>query len=70
MIEVSVKLPVENQSFMRFLLSKTGFHMRLQSGGTALVNLANLAGYLVYPGVAQIPSDSWIAETADDLVQA
>jgi len=64
MIEVSVKLPVENQSFMRFLLSRTGFHMRLPSGGTALINLANLAGYLVYPGVAQIPSDSWIAEPA------
>jgi hypothetical protein len=62
MIEFSAKLPVENQSFMRFLLSKTGFHMRLPSGGTALINLANLAGYVVYPGVAQIPSDSWIAE--------
>ena len=62
MTEFSVKLPVENQAFMRFLLSRTGFHMRLPGGGTALVNLANLSGYLVYPGVAQIPSDSWIAE--------
>jgi hypothetical protein len=62
MTEFSVKLPVENQSFMRFLLSKTGFHMRLQSGGVGVVNLANLSGYTVYPGVAQIPADSWLAE--------
>ncbi len=62
MVELSVKLPVENQSFMRFLLSKTGLHMRLRGGGIGVVNLANLAGYTVYPGVAQIPGDAWIAE--------
>jgi hypothetical protein len=62
MAEVSVKLPIDNQSFMRFLLSKTGFHMRTAGGGISVVNLANLVGYTVYPGVAQIPSDSWIAE--------
>jgi len=62
MSEFSVKLPVDNQSFMRFLLSKTGFHMRLRSGGVGVVNLAQLAGYTVYPGVAQVPSDSWAAE--------
>jgi hypothetical protein len=62
MTEFSVKLPAENQSFMRFLLSKTGFHMRLRGGGIGVVNLANLTGYTVYPGVAQIPADSWIAE--------
>ncbi len=59
-----MKLPAENQSFMRFLLSKTAFHMRLRTGGVALVNLANLTGYTVYPGVAQIPSDTWIAGPA------
>ena len=62
MAELSVKLPVENQSFMRFLLSKTGFHMRLRGGGVGVVNLAQLAGYTVFPGVAQIPSDAWLAE--------
>jgi len=62
MVEFSVKLPAENQSFMRFLLSKTGFHMRLRGGGIGVVNLAHLAGYTVYPGVAQVPSDSWPAE--------
>ena len=62
MTEFSVKLPAENQSFMRFLLSKTGFHMRLQGGGVGVVNLAQLAGYTVYPGVAQVPSDAWPAE--------
>ncbi len=62
MVEASVKLPAENQSFMRFLLSKTGFHMRLRGGGVGVVNLAHLAGYTVYPGVAQVPSDAWLAE--------
>jgi hypothetical protein len=62
MSEFSVKLPAENQSFMRFLLSKTGFHMRLGGGGVGVVNLAQLVGYTVYPGVAQVPSDSWPAE--------
>ncbi len=62
MAEFSVKLPAENQSFMRFLLSKTGFHMRLRGGGVGVVNLAHLAAYTVYPGVAQIPADAWLAE--------
>jgi hypothetical protein len=62
MAELSVKLPAENQSFMRFLLSKTGFHMRLRGGGVGVVNLAQLSGYTAYPGVAQVPSDAWPAE--------
>jgi hypothetical protein len=62
MIEFPVKLPVENHSFMQFMLSKGGFHMRLCGGGIGVVNLLNLLGYTVYPGVAQIPADSWLAE--------
>ena len=62
MAEFSAKLPAENQSFMRFMLSKTGFHMRLAGGGVGIMNLAHLSGYTAYPGVAQTPSDSWLAE--------
>lgn len=62
MTEFSVNLPIENQSFMRFLLSKTGFHMRLRGGGVGVVNLGQLIGYSAYPGVAQVPIDSWMAE--------
>jgi len=62
MAEHSVRLPAENQSFMRFFLSKTGFHMRLRGGGVGVVNLANLIGYTAYPGVAQVPADTWMAE--------
>jgi hypothetical protein len=62
MVEAPVKLPVESQSFMQFMLSKGSVHMRLRGGGIGIVNLANLAGYIVYPGVAQIPADSWLAE--------
>src|SRR5436190_5839955 len=62
MVEVPVKLPAESQSFMNFLLSKASVHMRLRSGGIGVLNLANLAAYTVYPGVAQLPADSWLAE--------
>jgi len=62
MSELSVKLPADNQSFMRFFLSKTGFHLRLRGGGVGVVNLAHMTGYTVYPGVPQVPSDAWQAE--------
>lgn len=62
MTELSLKLPVENQLFMRALLSKSGIHMRLHGGGVGVVNLAQLSGYTAYPGVPQLPSDSWLAE--------
>ena len=62
MTELPVKLPAENQSFMQFLLSKGGFHVRLRAGGTGVVNLAHVAGFTAYPGVAQVPSDTWFAE--------
>jgi len=59
---IGLPLPAENQSFMRFLLSETAFHMRWTGGGVGVANLAHLAGYTVYPGVAQIPGDCWEAE--------
>jgi hypothetical protein len=62
MVEIPVKLPAESQSFMHFMLSKAAVHMRLRGGGIGVLNLANLAGYTVYPGVAQIPGDAWFAE--------
>jgi hypothetical protein len=62
MVEIPVKLRAESQSFMHFMLSKASVHMRLRGGGVGVLNLANLAAYTVYPGVAQIPADAWIAE--------
>jgi len=62
MVEIPVKSPVENHSFMQFMLSKGGFHMRLRGGGIGVVNLGNLLGYVVYPGVPQIPADTWLIE--------
>src|SRR6266404_3261173 len=62
MVEIPVKLPAESQSFMQFMLSKASIHMRLRGGGVGVLNLANLAAYAVYPGVAQIPTDAWLAE--------
>src|ERR1043166_2794142 len=68
MIEAPVKLPAESQSFMHFMLSKGAVHMRLRGGGIGVLNLANLVGYTVYPGVAQIPGDSWIARSEERCV--
>jgi hypothetical protein len=62
MNETLVKLPSDNQSYMQRLLSKGPFCVRQPRGGESVLNLANLIGYTVYPGVAEIPSDSWIAQ--------
>ena len=62
MIEFPVKLPAESHSFMQFMLAKGAFHVRLCGGGIGVVNLTHLVGYTVYPGVAQIPADTWMAE--------
>src|SRR5713101_7054737 len=64
MNETLVKLPVDNHSFMQRLLSGGCYSIRLQGGGQGFVNLSNLLGYTVYPGVPEIPSDSWIALSA------
>lgn len=64
MTEFPVKLPTESQSFMRFMLSKSSLHTRLRGGGIGIINLANLVAYTVYPGIAQLPGDSWLAEPA------
>lgn len=65
--ELSVKLRADSMAYMRFLLSKTGFQMRLGGhSGVSLVNLAHLAGYAAYPGVAQIPADAWPAEPLEE----
>jgi hypothetical protein len=60
MVEGSVKLPTESYTFMNFLLSKRGAHMRLRGGGVAVLNLANLVRYSVYPGVKELPTDTWL----------
>lgn len=62
MIEFPVKLPTENHSFLHFMLSKNALHLRLREGGYGIINLANLVGYTVYPGVAELPIDALIAE--------
>ena len=62
MKETLVKLPVESQSYMQRFLSKGALGVRLPRGGESILNLANLIGYTVYPGVAQIPADSWMAQ--------
>jgi hypothetical protein len=47
---------------MQRLLSKGTYGMRLREGGEGLLNLHNLIGYRVYPGVQELPADTWMAE--------
>jgi hypothetical protein len=62
MKETLVKLPAESQSYMQRYLSKSVLGVRLPGGGQSFLNLANLIGYTVYPGVPEIPADSWMAQ--------
>jgi hypothetical protein len=62
MNETLVKLPSDNQSYMQRLLSKGVLGIRLACGGESVLNLANLISYSVYPGVTEIPADSWMAQ--------
>jgi len=61
MNEMLVKLPADSQSYMQRFLSKGTLGIRLAGGGEGFLNLANLIGYSVYPGVAEVPADTWIA---------
>jgi hypothetical protein len=65
MNETLIKLPVDNHSFMQRLLSGGSYSVRLHGGGQGFLNLSNLLGYTVYPGVPEIPSDSWIALSSE-----
>ena len=62
MNETVVKLPAESQSFMQRFLSKGTYGIRLREGGYGLLNLHNLIGYTVYPGVPELPADTWMAQ--------
>ena len=62
MNETLIKLPAENQSFMQRLLSKGAYCIRLAEGGQGALNLQNLIGYSVYPGVPEVPVDTWMAQ--------
>ena len=62
MNEILVKLPVDNQSYMQRLLSKGALGFRLADGGHSVLNLANLISYTVYPGVTEVPEDTWMAQ--------
>ena len=62
MNEIVVKLPAENHAFMQRLLSNGTYGIRLREGGYGLLNLQNLIGYTVYPGVPELPADTWTAQ--------
>jgi hypothetical protein len=58
-----VNIPVCRRSIRRRALMPSSMRgLVSRQGQTTSLNLANLAAYTVDPGVAQIPSDSWLAE--------
>jgi hypothetical protein len=63
MNEAVIKLPIENHSFVQRMLSKGVYGIRLHDGGQGFLNLQNLIGYTVYPGVAEVPADTLMAES-------
>ena len=63
MNEIVVQLPAENHTFMHRLLSKGSYGIRLREGGQGWLNLHNLIGYTVYPGVPELPADTWMAQS-------
>jgi len=65
MNEALIKLPVDNHSFMQRLVSGGGYSIRLQGGGQGFLNLSNLLGYTVYPGVPEVPLDTWMAFSSE-----
>ena len=68
MKETLVKLPAESQSYMRRFLSKGTLGVRRPGGGHSFLNLANLIGYTVYPGVPEVPSDTWMVQSPTTYV--
>jgi hypothetical protein len=62
MAEYPMKLPVENQTLLRLVLSSSVLHLRLACGGVGVLNLANVISYAVYPGTSQNPADTWVGE--------
>jgi hypothetical protein len=67
MNETLVKIPADSQSFMQRLLSKEAYIFRLPQGGHGVINLQNLIGYTVYPGVPEVPADAWLVKPNNDL---
>jgi len=62
MNEILVKPSFDSHSYMQRFLSKGTLGVRLAGGGESFLNLANLISYSVYPGVPEIPADTWMAQ--------
>ena len=61
MNEILVKPSFDSNTYMQRFLSKGTLGVRLPGGGESFLNLANLISYSVYPGVPEVPADTWMA---------
>jgi len=64
--EWTVIMPISAVAFGLFLNTLI---LEKEVAQFGLVNLANLAAYTVYPGMAQIPNDAWLAEPVANPTQ-
>jgi hypothetical protein len=56
------ELPADRLQRIHSFLAAPSLSFRLQSGGLAIVNLAHVLRFTVYPGPAEVPTDAWSAD--------
>jgi hypothetical protein len=59
--KIKVGLPAERLQRLRTLFSAAAVHFRMPQGGTAILNLKNLARFTLNPGPDVTPIDAWPA---------
>jgi hypothetical protein len=60
-LEGAVALAAERFAKLQYLLSTPSLHIRLPTGGDALLNFRNVLRFTSFPGPPTAPSDAWPA---------
>jgi len=60
-VEIMSTLPAERLQRLHLWLASPALHCRLREGGAAVLNLANLIRFTIYPGPDRAPADAWPA---------
>jgi len=60
-VEIMRALPAERLQRLHLWLASPALHCRLREGGAAVLNLANLVRFTIYPGPDRTPADAWRA---------
>ena len=60
-VEIMSALPAERLQRLHLWLASPVLHCRLREGGAAVLNLAGLVRFTIYPGPDRTPADAWPA---------